>query len=1288
MDFNDNLNENCTKNKSLNLLQWNCRGVRNKFIDLCNISDNFDIIMLIETMLKTEDQFSLKGFNIVRFDRIDEPHGGIAICVREGLIFDKVNLDINNNCLECGSIQIESNFGSILITTCYRKPYNRNNIKKRDWDDFTNKIKQHNADHFFFGGDFNAHHTWWGSSRCCANGNVISDNTDVENFILLNNKSPTHVTLTNDNCNYSNIDLSFVSPDLALMSDWQVGDDAMGSDHFPIAIQINVSPSYQTRIQYKYNLKKFDWDVFFKVLDENKTFFNSIQYSNLEIISRYNYFINFLHESINYVLLNQPGNNKKNSNENNDLFEDRRPNVEIKSVKSKINPCAVWWNEKCTKAKRLRTAAYKSLRHRYTREQFFELKKTVATTKKTLKEEKKLAFVKFSETISPKSDITYVWRKIRLFKNSFSKNNISDGNKKMEKSINDCIEKLTSGFICNDSNLKKVEDINDDMNFNFLDCPFSFEELEFAIKSINTKSAPGIDKINYEIISKLPEFYLRILLDLYNDIFNTKTFPEIWKSYLIVFIPKGKSDKVRPISLASCVLKLMERMINERLQWWFESDELLAKSQYGFRKGKSCIDNLSILTSDIQQNFYKKDPVTAVFLDIKGAYDNVIPKILINDLIDLGLPKKIVAFIDNLISKRNIIYCLNNNIEEKSVCKGLPQGSVLSPILYSIYTRKLESLIENPINILQFADDLCLYNSENNVSIEGQVEKVEREIAKITPWLADRGLELAPEKCVMVVFDNKVKRVDKNIKMKIENKTITVSESTKFLGMYLDRRLNWSKHINYTVDKCKSAMRILSCLRRTWWGADPRTLLMLYKSLVRSRLEYGGFLISPCDEKFFYKLQKVQNVGLRISLGYRNSTPINVMSAEAKIPLLKYRFKELGLKYVLRCMSFENHLLLGKLDAINEIAGHFINENNYKKSLIVQCYNDSWFLKDSILRYNVHFKYEGCYNFSYYKPSTNIDLGIDISKANCPNTAFEHKFPSVSEIIQIFTDGSKLEDNDAICVGFAAWSKNENFRIACKMLDCASIFTAECIAILTVIDKIIEIGVGKYEIFSDSKSAILALENVINNSSPLINRIRQKLAYADSENIDIKLYWIPAHKGIFGNENVDQLAKAAAKTGVLHDGFVPVTDLYNQVKSKCKRENENELKEMANDKGKNYFNIFYKNSVKTWFHDIDLPRKAIVSINRIKCNHTSLNSSLFRHKISDNETCKCGESPDSIDHIVWSCALYERERTVLLSELRKIVWFGPFSVNSLLATDNQKLYHIIGKFLNDIKCRI
>jgi len=121
---------------------------------------------------------------------------------------------------------------------------------------------------------------------------------------------------------------------------------------------------------------------------------------------------------------------------------------------------------------------------------------------------------------------------------------------------------------------------------------------------------------------------------------------------LVILVPKASGSGLRPIALLSCFLKLMERIIYHRLMWVIESNFFLPKFQAGFRSSRSCMDNIVILTNRIHCGFLKNSPTVALFLDIAGAFDNVISSILFRDLRDAGFPARLCKFIENLLSER------------------------------------------------------------------------------------------------------------------------------------------------------------------------------------------------------------------------------------------------------------------------------------------------------------------------------------------------------------------------------------------------------------------------------------------------------------------------------------------------------------------------------------------------------------------------------------------------------------------------------------------------------------
>jgi len=172
--------------------------------------------------------------------------------------------------------------------------------------------------------------------------------------------------------------------------------------------------------------------------------------------------------------------------------------------------------------------------------------------------------------------------------------------------------------------MKAIDQLNDNPHL-WIDDPFSIRELETAIASSRKNSVPGLDQIDYAVIRSFPASILLILLRIFNEIYDRGLFPHAWRTSLVTFVPKSHCDGLRPISLMPCLLKILEKMIYRRLQWSVESHFLLPETQSGFRSSRSCIDNLTILTNSVQLAFTNKALLIAIFLDIAGAFDNVMP---------------------------------------------------------------------------------------------------------------------------------------------------------------------------------------------------------------------------------------------------------------------------------------------------------------------------------------------------------------------------------------------------------------------------------------------------------------------------------------------------------------------------------------------------------------------------------------------------------------------------------------------------------------------------------------
>lgn len=248
-----------------------------------------------------------------------------------------------------------------------------------------------------------------------------------------------------------------------------------------------------------------------------------------------------------------------------------------------------------------------------------------------------------------------------------------------------------------------------------------------------------------------------------------------------------------------------------------------------------------------------------------------------------------------------------------------------------------------------------------------------------------------------------------------------------------------------------------------------------------------------------------------------------------------------------------------------------------------------------------------------------------------------------------------------------------------------TVFTAEAIAILQILEIIEFTDLNDFYIFSDSRSVLSSICNSKNfkNHNYLIQCIHDIYFRCIEKNKRINFIWIPSHKLIEGNERADQNAKYAAMNGILLEYDLPYTDLVGFFKEKCLRSNNIAISNMAHeqDKGIYYYNNFFSLSAKPWFYNFHLNRRAIVTLNRLRSGHSSLLASLYRIGIVDSSLCSCGLGQENIDHILWNCSKYKDARTEFFKIFRKNKIKVPTSSKECLSVTNYNVTLYFSNFL-------
>ncbi|RVE51902.1 hypothetical protein evm_003522 [Chilo suppressalis] len=819
-----------------------------------------------------------------------------------------------------------------------------------------------------------------------------------------------------------------------------------------------------------------------------------------------------------------------------------------------------------------------------------------------------------------------------------------------------------------------------------MDKPFNFNELQTALCGLKD-SSPGVDGIPYSFLVNSTEKIKHYFLKVVNIFFEQGIIPESWNKQIVIpLLKSGKdprdSNSYRPIALSSTLFKIMEHMIRNRLEWLLESQNLLAKSQYGFRKGSSTLVNLSILTTDIRIAFKKKEYVVGLFLDIASAYDNVLLPVLRHKLQQLSVPVKLTRFILNAISCRTIeIRYQGISLPPRMLWKGLPQGSPLSPLLYNVYTYDLEKTVDSFCQVLQYADDVALYTRCK--SIPEASTRLNLAMSYLSDWLTDHGLTLSISKSSCTVFTKKRTMPSPNIFF--ESTPIPLCDQVKFLGVTLDSRLSGCPHFENVIKKCEKSVNILRALSGVWWGSHPYTQKLLYNAIVRSHLDYGTFLLDPCNKLPLDKISKIQSKCLRIILGAMKSSPINALQVESVDPPLYLRRQYLSDRFILKILPFSSHPLMRKLKTLSQLCLSQPNSSN-NIPCILHSYNKFNSTSIPIEQFPCQPLFMNSFDSLTFSPPVILNFGAEKDSPTAVQTFFNNLSTHWQNWTPLYTDAARLHDKGSI--GAAVWFPAHKIILSLKLPPLASVFTGEAIAILEAVLFIESHSLNNSLIFTDSQSCLQAINsNQFRSKSkfPIVLKIREALLRCHLKGTNVALAWIPGHNGIPGNETADTCAKHAISSGLPKYSRVFYQGLYSVTRELLFKSWETHWLQTKNRVGKYYFDIQQNIPSKPWFFKVkNLNKKVVSTICRLRIGHATTPVHLVRLKIRDSPTCDCGTEDGTVDHLFFNCP----KLNISLYDILPPTIPRPISMKVLLCLCDYPTLKLLAKFISLNKLRL
>ncbi|CAF3301997.1 unnamed protein product [Rotaria sp. Silwood2] len=449
------------------------------------------------------------------------------------------------------------------------------------------------------------------------------------------------------------------------------------------------------------------------------------------------------------------------------------------------------------------------------------------------------------------------------------------------------------------------------------------KEVKWNIKQLRNSST-GPDNIHNRCLKNYTKLLIQHLTTLFNHILNMGYIPSGWKNANIILLLKPNKDKqqpssYRPISLLSCLGKLLEKIIKQRLMVILERRNILPEHQAGFRPRKSTLNNIIRLTKYAQNHLHstgRRRHAAVILFDIKAAFDSVWHDGLIYKLNELRLPQYLTNYLISFLQNRTAAIEIENILSRPfNLNSGTPQGSPLSPLLYIIYTADSMNGIPEHTEHGLFADDTALWTSSNTTT--SLSSRLQQSIDAFQSWCKSWKLKLQPTKTELVHFTVHPRKKYKNpVTVKIDDISIKPSNSTRYLGIIIDKTLNWRSHMHHIESKIAGRISLLRFLNRAAYEPNDKIMLNIFKSIARTIIIYGYPILLTANDKIWERLQILQNKAIRAALGLPIYTSVDYIHNITNIPKIKEYAVILLQRYIQTATSNNDIILKNNLEEI------------------------------------------------------------------------------------------------------------------------------------------------------------------------------------------------------------------------------------------------------------------------------------------------------------------------------------------------------------------------------------
>ena len=776
----------------------------------------------------------------------------------------------------------------------------------------------------------------------------------------------------------------------------------------------------------------------------------------------------------------------------------------------------------------------------------------------------------------------------------------------------------------------------------------SSTELHAAIWASSPWKAPGADRVTNMCLRECEDILRPYLLPLFSASLRFQSIPSEWKSAMVVAVPKPGGDVslpkgYRPISLLSCLSKVLERIVTDRLTYFLETSGALSETQFGFRRTRSTDLALWNFVSATSCALQTRQKTVMLALDIEGAYDRVWHEGLLAKLADSAVPPALVGWVHAFLSDRSMSLRVGEAVECRELGMGVPQGSPLSPILFLVFIDDLVRELSHIAHAQAFADDVVVWwHAPKGDSGETVGRRV---LGAVEQWSIAWRAVFNPSKCHPMMISRQ--RGEPLPTLMLHGSPLTWVDRLRYLGVWFDPTLSWSVHVDMISRQALDRLRAIHRGVGTLWGLHP----MIVSRMIHAAVLPALFYAAPawCGAvRHLARLRPLDRV-LRLcgmcTLGLLRTVSGDTARMISGLLSAEFQLRSRVVEFYMRHLAYDRDLREGP--APPTTVTRMVSPREILDLELRQLERAFPHFCEHLARVERrHFWFEDPAEASWTPPISILPMEASVDRIR------HERSHCAMDTLWIFTDGS-VEGTSCGAAAVCFWGTTQDAHtLSTHFIGPHSSTQAELVALDLGCRWAREIGSAScVTIVTDSQAALMAIGKAQGGSS-LAVIARHALRALELCSRTLRIWWTPSHVDLSENDMADAAAKAAA-AGTSFDSLqdVPVSAAILRSQIKAHYATRSDIQWGLSDTGRDLHDVMPRLPQDLrWTHD--LSRKDVALTAQFLSGHYATQAYLRRFGHPIDGSCRWCDGPlDDREHRLFHCPRFEFFRQQLRTEI-------------------------------------